>query len=329
MSSNYSGKTWTSLIEGMDLLILYFSYTQAHTHTPLWRWSAGTVEVSRGGQRAAVVQVVPAESSFQGDVPLVVNSHTGGETRATSVFKERGLGHFSPSTPCKTVTLKRVECSRWADVIRWSQSCSRFVHPGIPGSGVQGCTACLSGREMTNVAEGHGSILCLCSSDSYCRSSANRFRILDCEAQRRALNIFRRSMISFVRGRIKIKITRQKMKAWIFRHLTANVTYGLEYSSKCAPNNVINILRVENVILLDFLASPRCEEGGGAKRRAWSPAMQAVMKQETLAAIRALMPQFAMSVRLSGAMAAGNVATWVRKEEEEEEKKNPSAAITG
>lgn len=42
--------------------------------------------------------------------------------------------------------------------------------------------------------------------------------------------------------------------------------------------------------------------------------MQAVMKQETLAAIRALTPQFAKSDCLVGAMAAGNTTTCVKKE---------------
>lgn len=40
-----------------------------------------------------------------------------------------------------------------------------------------------------------------------------------------------------------------------------------------------------------------------------SPAMQAVMKQETLPAIRDVRPQLEMSTRLSGAMAAGKTTT--------------------
>lgn len=106
-----------------------------------------------------------------------------------------------------------------------------------------------------------------------------------------------------------------KMIAWIFRHLTVvlavNMTYGLEYSWKCAPNIVINIL-CEKPNSSGFCLS---SAQGGGKGRMQSPAMQAVMKQATLAATRALMPQFAMSARLSGAMAAGNAATCVRKEE--------------
>lgn len=46
-----------------------------------------------------------------------------------------------------------------------------------------------------------------------------------------------------------------------------------------------------------------------AKNSKQSPAIQAVMKQETLPAIRALRPQLEMSVRLPGAMAAGKRTT--------------------
>lgn len=89
------------------------------------------------------------------------------------------------------------------------------------------------------------------------------------------------------------------------------MTYSLEYSSKCALNIVINILcRKPNSSGLGLSSAQ-----GGVEGRTQSPAMQAVMKQATLAATRALMPQFAMSARLSGAMAAGNAATCVRKEE--------------
>lgn len=50
-----------------------------------------------------------------------------------------------------------------------------------------------------------------------------------------------------------------------------------------------------------------------AEESTQSPAIQAVMKQETLLAIRALRPQLEMSTRLSGAMLAGKRTIFVLK----------------
>lgn len=95
-----------------------------------------------------------------------------------------------------------------------------------------------------------------------------------------------------------------------------NMTYGFEYSSRRALNIAISIFCISSVY--------RGQRQAEAERRTQSPAMQAVMKQATLAAIRALMPQLEMSARLSGAMAAGDAAICEAKSKKHEQNLNSS-----
>lgn len=310
-------ESWNSLrklltsLTGEDESLLKSIHTHRHT-LPSWRLKAA-VELCRGCQCAAVLQAPLAEPSSNRHVPRVVHCHTA-ERRGwqsachsnehilrpfrTRCHLENSCVQQESSCELPVLTVTLLSCSFRKS---WQWRSGRYRMPKLTENKRQqhryymtfGIHCCQNNLRIQKIPD---TDIAICNITSKC-----------CKVSIKNTRAFKENQSKSVKDFIFLSLiifqakTQWKWKREYSVHPAAvsaiNMTYGFEYSSRRALN-----------VAISNLSHHREQRQAEAERRTQSPAMQAVMKQATLAAIRALMPQLEMSARLSGAMAAGDAA---------------------